>query len=251
MKISLITTTFNSASTVGDTIESVLDQTFKDIEYWIIDGGSTDGTLDIVKEYETMFNGRLHWISEADKGIYDAMNKGIMHATGDIVGILNSDDFFTSDDVLAVVAETFSKEKGLDAMYGDIHFVRPDNLKKCVRYYSSKMFRPWLMRWGYMPAHPSFYCRKSVYDEYGLYSLDYKICSDFDMMVRLLCKHGIKTKYVKKDFVTMRTGGISTSTFSHRMLITKEDAIACRRNGLYSNFVMCSLKYFSKVFEFI
>lgn len=251
MKISIITTTYNSAATIRDTLESVLNQTYKDIEYWIIDGGSKDGTVDIVCGYEEAFGGRLHWISEPDKGIYDAMNKGIERATGDVVGILNSDDFFTANDVLAVVAETFNNEKEIDAMYGDIHFVKPDNLKKCVRYYSSKMFRPWLIRWGYMPAHPSFYCKKGIYDKYGLYSLDYKICSDFDMMVRLLYKYRIKTKYVSKDFVTMRTGGISTSKFSHRMLITKEDAIACRRNGLYSNFLMCSLKYFTKVFEFI
>lgn len=251
MKISIITTTYNSAATIRDTLESVLNQTHKDIEYWIIDGASADGTMDIVRGYEEAFGGRLHWISEPDKGIYDAMNKGIERATGDVVGILNSDDFFTSNDVLAVVAETFNNEKEIDAMYGDIHFVKPDNLKKCVRYYSSKMFRPWLIRWGYMPAHPSFYCKKGIYDKYGLYSLDYKICSDFDMMVRLLYKYRIKTKYVSKDFVTMRTGGISTSKFSHRMLITKEDAIACRRNGLYSNFLMCSSKYFTKVFEFI
>lgn len=251
MKISIITATYNSAATIRDTLESVLNQTYKDIEYWIIDGASADGTMDIVRGYEEAFGGRLHWISEPDKGIYDAMNKGIERATGDVVGILNSDDFFTSNDVLAVVAETFNNEKEIDAMYGDIHFVKPDNLKKCVRYYSSKMFRPWLMRWGYMPAHPSFYCKKGIYDKYGLYSLDYKICSDFDMMVRLLYKYRIKTKYVSKDFVTMRTGGISTSKFSHRMLITKEDAIACRRNGLYSNFLMCSSKYFTKVFEFI
>lgn len=251
MKISIITATYNSAATIRDTLESVLNQTYKDIEYWIIDGASADGTMDIVCGYEEAFGGRLHWISEPDKGIYDAMNKGIERATGDVVGILNSDDFFTSNDVLAVVAETFNNEKEIDAMYGDIHFVKPDNLKKCVRYYSSKMFRPWLIRWGYMPAHPSFYCKKGIYDKYGLYSLDYKICSDFDMMVRLLYKYRIKTKYVSKDFVTMRTGGISTSKFSHRMLITKEDAIACRRNGLYSNFLMCSSKYFTKVFEFI
>lgn len=250
MTISLITATYNSEATIRDTLESVLNQTYKDIEYWVIDGGSKDGTSDIVRGYEEAFGGRLRWISEPDKGIYDAMNKGIMRATGDVVGILNSDDFFTSDDVLATVADTFSNERNIDALYGDIHFVRPDNLKKCVRYYSSKMFRPWLMRWGYMPAHPSFYCKKSIYDKYGLYSLDYKICSDFDMMVRLLYKFRIKTRYVSKDFVTMRTGGISTSKFSHRMLITKEDAIACKRNGVYSNFVMCSLKYFTKVFEF-
>lgn len=253
MTISLITTTYNSATTLRDTFNSVLSQTYSDIDYWVIDGASTDSTLDIIKEYEEKFNGHMHWISEADKGLYDAMNKGLIHATGDIVGILNSDDFFTSDDVLETVAKTFIdvNPSELDAVYGDIHFVKPTNLNKCVRYYCSKNFRPWLMRFGYMPAHPSFYAKKELFIQYGLYSLDYKLAADFDMMVRLFCKHHIKTKYIQKDFVTMRTGGASTSNLSHRLLLTKEDAKACRHNGIYSNYIMCSLKYITKIFEFL
>lgn len=253
MTISLITTTYNSATTLRDTFDSVLSQSYPDIDYWVIDGASTDGTVDIIKEYEKKFNGRMHWVSEKDKGLYDAMNKGLEHATGDVVGILNSDDFFTSSDVIEIVANTFADTGGaeLDAIYGDIHFVRPNKLDECIRYYSSKNFRPWLMRFGYMPAHPSFYARRSVFEKYGYYSLEYKLAADYDMMVRLFCKHHIKARYIQKDFVTMRTGGASTRSISHRLLLTTEDAKACRRHGIYSNFLMCSLKYITKSFEFI
>lgn len=249
MTISIITTTYNSAATLRYTIESVLNQTYRNIDYIIVDGGSTDGTIDIIKQYEKGFDGRMRWISEKDRGIYDAMNKGIFMAKGDVVGILNSDDFFTSDDVVKTVVDHFTED--IDAIYGDIHFVHPSNLKKCVRYYSSKNFRPWAIRFGYMPAHPSLYIKKWVFEKYGNYSLDYKIASDFDMVARIFCKYKIRTKYIEKDFVTMRTGGISTSNFSHRILITKEDAKACKNNGIYSNFFFCSVKYITKIFEFI
>lgn len=251
MKISLITTTYNSASTLRDTIDSVLRQNYDALEYIIVDGCSIDGTQAIIESYAYAFGGKMRWISEKDRGLYDAMNKGIEMATGHVVGILNSDDFFTSDDVLATVAKSFSDDAtDLDAIYGDIHFVKPDNLSQNVRYYSSRYFRTWQMRFGYMPAHPSFYARRSVFQRYGLYSLDYSLAADYDMMVRLLCKHNIKTRYIPKDFVTMRTGGLSTSSLKHRLILTKEDAKACRRNGIYSNFLLCSVKYFTKIFEF-
>ena len=248
MTISIITATYNSAATLRTTFDSILQQTYRDIDYIVIDGGSTDGTLDIIREYEPRFAGHLRWISEPDHGIYDAMNKGIRMAKGDVVGILNSDDFFSSDDILATVASNITD---VDAVYADIHFVRPDNLSRCVRHYSSRNFRPWTVRFGYMPAHPSFFVRRHIYERYGLYSLDYKIASDFDMMVRLFCKHKIRARYIARDFVTMRTGGISTSNLSHRILITREDARACRANGIYSNFILCSVKYITKVFEFL
>lgn len=253
MIISLITTTYNSAATLRDTFESVLSQTYSDIDYWVIDGASKDETLDIIQEYERKFAGRMHWITEPDKGLYDAMNKGLEHATGDVVGILNSDDFFTSNDILETIAKTFTNTGGntLDAIYGDIHFVKPTDINRCVRYYCSKNFRPWLMRFGYMPAHPSFYARRTIFKQYGLYSLDYKLAADFDMMVRLFCKYRINARYIQKDFVTMRTGGASTRSISHRLLLTKEDAKACKRYGIYSNFIMCSVKYLTKIFEFL
>ena len=208
--ISIITATFNSAKTLKDTIQSVLRQTNKDFEYLIIDGGSTDETIDIVKSYESEFSGRLKWVSEKDQGIYDAMNKGIKMASGDVVGILNSDDYFTSDDILQTVDNAF-KSHEIDAIYGDIHFIRDGNPQKCVRYYSSRMFRPFWLRFGFMPAHPSFYCKREIFDKAGLYSLDYKIGADYEMMVRLFKRHKIKSLYANKDFVTMRTGGASNN----------------------------------------
>lgn len=249
MKISLITTTYNSAATLQHTFDSVLAQSYKDIEYWVIDGGSKDGTVDLIREYESKFCGKMRWLSETDRGLYDAMNKGILHATGDIVGILNSDDFFTSDTVLQSVVEGFSDD--IDAVYGDIHFVRPGNLDKCVRYYSSRNFRPWALRFGYMPAHPSFYARRELFEKYGVYSLNYRLAADYEMMVRLFRKAKIRYKYLPVDMVTMRTGGVSTRSIKNRLQLTVEDAKACRENGMYSNFLMCSCKYITKFFEFI
>ena len=184
IKVSIVTVAYNSVKTLTDTIKSVLGQTYDNIEYIIIDGASNDGTLDIIKEYEQMFGGRFRWISEKDNGIYDAMNKGIQMATGDVIGILNSDDFFTSDDVIQRMVSSF-EDPQLDAIYGDIHFIRDGQPDKCVRYYSSKPFRPLWLRFGYMPAHPSFYCRKEVFRKAGLYKTDYEIGADYEMMVRV------------------------------------------------------------------
>ena len=247
--ISIITATFNSAKTLKDTIQSVLRQTNKDFEYLIIDGGSTDETIDIVKSYESEFSGRLKWVSEKDQGIYDAMNKGIKMASGDVVGILNSDDYFTSDDILQTVDNAF-KSHEIDAIYGDIHFIRDGNPQKCVRYYSSRMFRPFWLRFGFMPAHPSFYCKREVFDKAGLYSLDYKIGADYEMMVRLFKRHKIKSLYVNKDFVTMRTGGASNNNVRSRLTLIEEDVKACRVNGIYTNRFFIMLKFLYKIFEF-
>lgn len=250
MKISIITATYNSEKTIVDTIKSVLSQTYKDIEYIIVDGGSTDGTISVVKSYENEFQGRLKWISEKDRGIYDAMNKGIRMSTGDVVGILNSDDFYTDVDILQIVADTFLQEDNIEAVYGDIHFVREDHLDKCVRYYSSKMFSPFWLRFGFMPAHPSFYCRREVFAKSDLYRLDYKIGSDYEMMVRLFKKQKITAKYIAKDFVTMRTGGASNSNVRSRLTLIREDVKACRDNGVYTNSLLICLKYLFKIFEF-
>lgn len=247
--ISIITATYNSAETINDTIKSVLCQTNKDFEYIIVDGGSTDETIDIVKSYESEFSGRLKWVSEKDKGIYDAMNKGIKMASGDIIGILNSDDYYTSDDILQTIADAF-KCQNVDAIYGDIHFIMDGVPDKCVRYYSSRLFSPFWLRFGFMPAHPSFYCKREVFDKSGLYRLDYKIGSDYEMMVRLFRKHKISSRYVPKDFVTMRTGGASNSNLQSRLTLIKEDVKACRDNGIYTNELFICLKFLYKIFEF-
>ena len=249
MKISIVTATYNSALTLADTIKSVLGQTYHDIEYIVVDGKSTDDTLNIVKQYEPLFNGRLKWVSEKDGGIYDAMNKGFMMATGDVVGILNSDDYFTSNDVIERVADALN-DTNLDAVYGDIHFIRDGAPDKCVRYYSSKPFRPLWLRFGFMPAHPSFYCRREVFNKAGLYKTDYEIGSDYEMMVRLFIKYQIKAKYLPIDFVTMRIGGASTRNVRSRMQLIKDDVRGCRENGVYTNRLMISMKFLYKIFEF-
>ena len=246
MKFSIVTTTYNSVATVRNTVESVAAQVFDgDIEYIVVDGGSTDGTLELLAHYTDVVD---ILVSEPDTGLYDAMNKGIQLATGDVVGILNSDDFYTSDDVLATIAAEFER-KNVDAVFGDIHFVNPNDLDKCVRYYSSRVFTPNALRFGFMPAHPSFYVRRECYRRYGCYDLAYRIASDYDLMVRFFYKHKITYSYIKKDMVTMRTGGLSTKNLKNRILITTEDVKACRKNGMYSNWLLMSFKYFYKVFE--
>lgn len=247
-KVSIITVSYNSAATLNDSIKSVLSQTYPDIEYIVVDGASKDGTLDIIKENEPLFKGRMKWVSEKDNGIYDAMNKGIRMASGDVVGILNSDDYFTSDDVIERMVVEFNNPQ-IDAVYGDIHFINDSHPDKCVRYYSSKHFRPLWLRFGFMPAHPSFYCRREVYEKAGLYKTDYKIGADYDMMVRLFLVNRINGKYIPMDFVTMRTGGASTRDIKSRMQLVNEDVRACRENGIYTNVLMISLKYLYKIFE--
>lgn len=249
MKISIITATYNSAATVRDTIESVLRQTYTNYEYIIKDGGSKDDTLNICKEYESRLEGRMKIISAPDKGIYDAMNIGIEAATGDVVGLLNSDDFYTSNDILQTIADAFEKDKSLDAVYGDIHFVKDGALDKQVRYYSSALFKRGYMRFGFMPAHPSFYCKKACYEKYGYFDTSYKIAADFENLLRLIFKGRIKTKYIKKDFVTMRTGGASTAGLNSRITIMKEHLHGFKKNGIYSNAFLLSLRYFYKIYE--
>ena len=248
MKVSIVTVTYNSAQTLVDAMKSVLEQTYHDIEYIIVDGASTDSTIDIIRQYEPQFKNRLKWISEKDDGIYDAMNKGIQLATGDVVGILNSDDYFTSSDVIARMITAF--RDGVDAVYGDVHFIHDGEPNKCIRYYSSKHFRPFWLRFGFMPAHPSFYCRRGVYERAGYYKTDYAIGSDYEMMVRLFYGYHIRAKYLPMDFVTMRTGGASTRNVHSRLALIKDDVRGCRENGLYTNIPMICMKFLYKIFEF-
>lgn len=248
MKISVITATFNSGKTVRDTIESVLRQTYKDIEYIVVDGKSQDNTMEIVRSYEPQFGGRMRYISERDKGIYDAMNKGIAMATGDVVGILNSDDFYTSYDVLEQVAKAM-EDASIDAVYGDVHYVNDEHMDKCVRYYTSRPFHRAWMRFGFMPAHPTFYCRRSVYEHYGTFDLTYKVAADFENLLRLIFVHRIRTRYIAKDFVTMRTGGASSSGLRSHRQIMHDHLQALKQNGVYSNFFFLGMRYPYKLCE--
>lgn len=249
VKVTIITVAYNSVKTLEDTMKSVLAQTFANIEYIIVDGASTDGTIQLIRQYEPRFGKRMRWISEKDKGIYDAMNKGIKMSSGDVIGILNSDDYFTSSDVIERMMASFN-DSTLDAVYGDIHFIHDGLPGKCVRYYSSKPFRPLWLRFGFMPAHPSFYCRREVFEKAGFYKIDYKIGSDYEMMVRLFLVHKIRAKYLPLDFVTMRTGGASTRNVMSRLQLIKDDVRGCRENGIYANALMISMKFLYKIFEF-
>lgn len=250
MNISIITITFNSATTLRDTIQSVLSQSYPNIEYIIVDGASKDDSVSIIKEYEPRFNDRMHWISEPDKGLYDAMNKGIRMATGDIVGIINSDDFYHRTDVIAKVAEAF-QEKRIQVIYGDVRFVNPDNLDKTVRYYSSQNFSPKFFRYGFMPAHPTVFTYRRYFEEFGYYKTDYKIAADYELLIRFLYTHNLKSKYLPLDFMKMRTGGRSTASIKCNLLLNKEIVRACKENGIWTCMPLLFLKYFIKVFELI
>lgn len=261
MKISVITATWNSGKTIEDTLRSVLRQSYTYIEHIIKDGGSKDETLAICNEYKQRFysspDGSGHAIktmkilSDKDKGIYDAMNQGVEAATGDVIGILNSDDFYTSDDVLECVAKEFEANPELEAVYGDIHFVKDENLKKCTRYYSSSYFRPWLLRFGFMPAHPSFYVRREVYVKYGLYDLQFRTSSDFEWMVRLFAKHHIRAKYIHKDFVTMREGGESTAGMAAKRKVNNDIVASLKKHGIFTCGAFRYFRYAWKGIELI
>lgn len=251
MKISIITVTYNSAATVRNTIESVLKQEYNNYEYLVVDGGSKDGTVDIIKEYESQFGGKMRWISEKDKGMYDGINKGIRMATGDVVGIINSDDFYHRNDIFDVIAKSFKENSGVQAIYGDVRFVNPDNLEKTVRYYSSKNFKPWKFRWGWMPAHPTFFTYRENFEKYGYYQYDYHIAADYELLIRHLYTHKVPAKYVPVDFMKMRTGGRSTNGWKANVLLNKEIVRACKENGIWTCMPLLFLKYFVKVFELL
>ena len=250
MKSSSITATYNSARTLPDTLESVLAQTYHALEYIIVDGLSTDGTMDIVRAYEPRFEGRLVYISERDKGLYDAMNKGLRMATGDVVGILNSDDSYSTPTAIEQLARAL-QESGADAVYADIHYARSEALHQCVRYYSSAVFRPGLMRLGLIPAHPTFYCRRACYDQYGYFDTDYRIAADFELLLRFIYIHRISTCYVPADLVTMRTGGASTESWRSRMAGMRDHNRALQSHGYFSCYALLALLYPYKCWEIV
>lgn len=250
MTISLITVTFNSGDTLTDTIHSVLMQDYNDIEYIIIDGMSTDNTVDIIKLNEPKFKGRLKWISEKDNGLYDAMNKGIRMATGDIIGILNSDDFFLHNDVIEKIVYEF-KNNNAQSIIADIRFVNPENLTKTVRYFSSKNFSLNKFRFGFMPAHPTFFTYKTFYEKFGNFKIEYKIAADFELLLRFLYVNKLPYTYIPYDFIKMRTGGASTSSLKSNYILNKEIVKACKEHGIYTNLLILMAKYFIKIFEFI
>lgn len=247
-KISVITVCFNSAATIRQTIESVLSQRYSAVEHVVVDGHSTDKTVSIIREYGDRL-GKV--VSEPDNGLYDAMNKGVHLASGDIIGILNSDDFFESDDTLACVAEYFDQNPDVDVVFGDVVFVDPDQTGKITRYYRANRFRPWKLRFGWMPPHPATFVRRSVYERFGDYRTDMKISADYEMFVRWLLKGGLSWGYLDKVLVRMRAGGVSTSGVRSSITLNKEIVRACRVNGVYTNLLLVLLKIPFKLLELV
>ena len=261
MKITLITACYNSVGTIRTAIESVLSQKSVDVEYIVVDGGSKDGTVDIIKEYadktlNSQFltpNFTFRWLSERDKGMYDAINKGIKIATGDIVGILNADDMFESEDTLAHVVEAFKSGgvgERVDCVYADIRFVK-DDLQTTSRYYSAKHWKPWMLQWGKMPPHPSVYIRRKLFERHGLYKLGYDIAADYELLVRYLRKAGVTARYIAGSVVRMRMGGKSTRGWRSNLKLNQEIVRANRENGYFCCLPMLLPKYLFKIFEFI
>lgn len=234
MRISVITVVFNNVEHISGAIESVLSQSYPSIEHIIIDGGSKDGTLDELEKFQDQI-GVL--VSEPDDGIYDAMNKGVALATGDVIGILNSDDFYSDEYVLADIAKVFGQNPCVDMVVGNVDFVSPNNLNNPVRFYSSYNFVPWKIRFGFVPAHPATFIRRSTYEKVGHYKLNYKTAADFDYFVRAFMIGKYKYAKLNKTLVRMREGGASTSGLKSYWINTNEKLKALRENGIYSNFL--------------
>lgn len=245
MKVSIITASYNRAEMIKDMFESLRQQTHAKIEHIIVDGASTDNSIEVIKALKIP---NTKFISEPDKGIYDAWNKGLEMATGDIVGFLNSDDFYPHNDIIAALVKTF-EETGKDSVFGDVDYVKPYQLNKPVRHYSSKKFNPDRFAYGYMPAHPSFFVKREFYQRYGGFRLDYKIAADFEMMVRLLHTKSISYHYINKVCVHMRTGGISNSSLRNRLLLNQEIVRACHDSGIRTSLPKVLRKTFSKLLE--
>ena len=245
MKISVITVCYNSENTIEKTIKSVLDQKLKDIEYIIIDGNSKDRTIDIVNKYKSKI---FKIISAEDKGIYDAINKGIHVASGDIISILHSDDVYYNNDVLLNVMELFKKENKVDCVIGNTMMVK-DN--KILRKYSSKSFKNWMMYFGISPPHPSTFLKKKVYDKFGLYKLNYNIAGDFEFFLRIFYINNVNFKQVDSPYVKMQYGGKSTNSLKSNLISSKEIVKSFKENNLYNNYFFILLRIPIKLLQFI
>lgn len=243
--VSIVTVCFNSVKTLGQTIESVLAQDYPRIEHIVVDGGSTDGTIEIMREYA----GKVAvFITERDRGIYDAMNKGIGRASGQIVGMLNSDDVYMDSRVISELIAALSAA-GSDAVFADLVYVDQDGGGRVRRYYDSGGWRPSRFRYGWMPAHPTFFIKREWYEHCGLFSLDYRIAADFEMLVRLLHRGGASFTHVPRAVVKMRVGGVSTRGLRHSLLLNREIVRACRANGIWTALPLVLLKAPAKLLE--
>jgi glycosyltransferase involved in cell wall biosynthesis len=247
MKISIVTVAFNSARTIADTLRSVAAQSHPDIEHIIIDGGSSDGTQEIVKR---LARPGSTFVSEADKGIYDAMNKGVRLASGSVIGFLNSDDRFSDVDVVARIVAAM-RSGDLDAVFADVAFVRGSDSTKVIRRFNSDRFNPGRLAWGWMPAHPTFYLRKEVFQNAGLFKTNYKIAGDFEFVARAMYSGKLRYCHFPEVWVEMRTGGVSTGGIRNTILLNREVARACRENSIPTNWFKLLSKYPFKLMEYV
>jgi len=248
VKVSIVTVVWNNCLEIACALDSVLVQDHKDIEYIVIDGSSSDGTTEVIKSYGAKIT---KFVSEPDNGLYDAMNKGVALATGDIIGVLNSDDFYCNQFVISDVVKEFENNRKIDLLFGNVDFVLRDDITRPVRTYSSFSFAPWKMRFGFMPAHPAAFIKRSAYQEVGLYKLGYKIAADFDMFVRMLVSHKFRYAKLNKTLVRMRIGGVSTSGPKSYWISSKEMLRSLDENGVYSNFLFVFLRLPIKFFQLL
>lgn len=242
MRISLITISYNSENTIQKTLESVKNQSIKDFEFLIIDGNSNDNTLNIVQNYS--FIDKV--ISEKDRGIYDALNKGIKNSTGEIIGFLNSDDTFYTENSLELISNAF--DDNTDCVFGDLVYI--DNEEKIKRVWKGSEFKKGAFKKGWMPAHPTFYCRRSFYEKFGLYNDSYKIAGDFELMLRFFEKHNIRSKYIQQTLVNMKVGGASNSGLKSKIDILREEFRALKENDIPINKLSYILNKAKKLNEF-
>ena len=238
LKVSIITVSFNSAKTIASTINSVLSQDYPNLEYIVVDGGSSDGTVGIIEKNQSRIS---KWISEKDRGMYDAMNKGIAMATGDVIGILNSDDVYMNTHVISELIELMQSQKA-QVVFADLILVDQFDDQKVLRYYDSGHFHPNKFKYGWMPAHPTVFVKRELYEAVGKFSTTYQIAADYEMLIRILAIQRARYAYLPKPVVRMRAGGASTSGLSRNWILNQEIVRACKENGIYSNMAMLLLK---------
>ncbi len=249
MKLSIITATYNSGRTIRDTIESVLQQTYTEYEYIIKDGGSKDATLDICREYEPLFEGRMTIISSPDKGIYDAMNQGFLAATGDVLMLINSDDLFARENAIEMAVKAFEEHPEVDGVYADLYYVSQNNIDNIVRVWKTGKQKP--MRRGWLPAHPTFYVRREIYEKYGYFNLNYPLAADFELMLRFIEGHRIKLIYLPEYLVKMRLGGATSKNIQNIYRQDVETIRAFKENGLPGgNITYLIWRYIPKIKQF-
>lgn len=247
MKISIVTACYNASSTLQDTIKSVRMQTYSDWEHLLIDGASTDDSVSVAKQYSNHFSLML---SEPDKGIYDAMNKGISLATGDVIGTLNADDLYNDSSVLGRVAVAFEDPR-IDAVYGDLVLVNQEDVSRTVRYWRSSPYSSGLFSRGWVPPHPTFFTRRTVYQKYGLFDLRYKLAADFELLARLLANHSISSLYLHHVLVRMRLGGVTNKSLRNIIYQNLEILRAMRANGISTPLLFPLYKLQARLVQFL